>query len=288
VQTHPRIEASRISVRLPLLAMPAAIASMAILWIAAVDRRLWVIQWLAFGLAFALAALGPQITRRISAAFPVRAVLLLALCAIAAPLLSSATGPERWVSLGPLRLYIAPLVLPVFLIACASGIARRGVFERLALAAMVAAAALLAAQPDASQALALLAALLIMMLASRSWSLVSIIALLLAVVTTAWACTRPDPLQPVPHVEGVFALAFAHSFLAGILITVGALIWVVGLHWCSSPVRPWPSAVAGYYAVLFACSIAGLTPAPLIGYGAGPVLGYGLMLAVAAWSDRGM
>jgi len=38
-------------------------------------------------------------------------------------------------------------------------------------------------------------------------------------------------------------------------------------------------------AVLFACSVAGLTPAPLIGYGAGPLLGFGLMVATASALD---
>jgi hypothetical protein len=42
--------------------------------------------------------------------------------------------------------------------------------------------------------------------------------------------------------------------------------------------------VASYYAVLFLCSVAGLTPAPLIGYGAGPLLGFGLMVAMSSWA----
>jgi hypothetical protein len=62
----------------------------------------------------------------------------------------------------------------------------------------------------------------------------------------------------------------------------------VGLHMSSSGGRPWLSAVAAYYAVLFACSVAGLTPAPLIGYGAGPLLGFGLMVAVTSWNDAKM
>ena len=45
------------------------------------------------------------------------------------------------------------------------------------------------------------------------------------------------------------------------------------------------SGAAGYYAVLFVGSILGTTPAPLIGYGAGPILGFGLMVAVAHWHD---
>jgi hypothetical protein len=47
---------------------------------------------------------------------------------------------------------------------------------------------------------------------------------------------------------------------------------------------PWLSAVATCYAVLFLCSVAGLTPAPLMGYGADPLLGFGLMVAMSSWA----
>jgi hypothetical protein len=89
-------------------------------------------------------------------------------------------------------------------------------------------------------------------------------------------------LQPVAHVEGVFALALGHSLFAGALVIASAVALVAGLYVNSSGGRTWLSVVAVYYAVLFACSIAGLTPAPLIGYGAGPLLGFGLMVAAAS------
>jgi hypothetical protein len=107
-----------------------------------------------------------------------------------------------------------------------------------------------------------------------------------AALATAWAFSHPDPLQPVAHVEGVFALALGHSLFAGAAVIASAAALVVGLHVNSSGGRTWLSAVAVYYAVLFACSVAGLTPAPLIGYGAGPLLGFGLMVATASWLDK--
>jgi cell division protein FtsW (lipid II flippase) len=268
-----------------LLAVPVVVASMAILSLAAVDRRLWTIQLLAVCLACTLAAIGGQIGRRTGAALPARSILVITLLGIAAPLLSHEAGPARWVSLGPLRLYIAPVLLPSFLVACATSIARRGSSEHLAFAAIVCATALLAIQPDASQALALLTAVVITRLQSRTRSAASIAALLLTVLSSAWAFTRPDPLTPVPHVEGVFALSFDHSLLAGTLVVASAIAFVAGLHLSSSVRRSWLSAVAAYYAVLFVCSVAGLTPAPLIGYGAGPLLGFGLLLATASLND---
>jgi hypothetical protein len=80
-------------------------------------------------------------------------------------------------------------------------------------------------------------------------------------------------------VEGVFALALAHSAAAGAAVVSASAMFVAGL-WARVD-----RSIAAYYAALFACSVAGLTPAPLIGYGAGPWLGYGLFVALAPGCD---
>jgi hypothetical protein len=258
---------------------------MAVLTFGAVGTSTWIIQVLAICLACALALVGAQLTRRTNARSLAGWIIVFTLLGIAVPLLGEAPGPERWASLGPINLYMAPLLLPSFLVACSVWIARGGRSQHFALAAIVGASVLLAAQPDASQALALLAASAVAAARSPSRSPVSIVALAFAALATAWAFSQPDPLQPVAHVEGVFALALGHSLFAGALVIASAVALVAGLHVNSSGGRTWLSVVAVYYAVLFACSIAGLTPAPLIGYGAGPLLGFGLMVAAASGLD---
>ena len=272
--------------KLLLLALPAVAASMAVLTFGAVGRTTWIIQVLAICAAFALALVGAQLSRRTNARSLAGAIIILTLIGIAVPLLADAPGPDRWASLGPVNFYIAPALLPSFLVACSVWIASRGQSQHFAFTAIVAASVLLAAQPDASQALALLAASAVAVARSSSRSLVSIVALVFAALATAWAFSQPDPLQPVPHVEGVFALALGHSLFAGAAVIASAAVLVVGLHMNSAGGRTWLSVVAVYYAVLYACSVAGLTPAPLTGYGAGPLLGFGLMIAAASGLDE--
>ena len=270
--------------QLLLIAVPAFAASMAVLAFGAVGRSTWMIQVLAICLACVLAVVGDRTSRGTSVRFPAHLILVVTLIGIAVPFFW-APGPARWASLGPVNLYMAPVLLPSFLVACSACIARRGRSEHLAFAAIAGASLLLAAQPDASQALALLVGAAVAFARSRARLPLSAVTLAFAALTTAWSFSQPDPLQPVPHVEGVFALALGHSLPAGIAVIASAAALVVGLHLSSSGGRPWLSAVAAYYAVLFACSAAGLTPAPLIGYGAGPILGFGLMVAAASWLD---
>jgi cell division protein FtsW (lipid II flippase) len=258
---------------------------MAVLTFGAVGRSTWIIQVLAICLACALALVGAQLSRRTNARSPAGGIIVFTLLGIAVPLLAETPGPERWASLGPINLYMAPALLPSFLVACSVWIARGGRSQHFAFAAIVGASVLLAAQPDAPQALALLAASAVAVARSPSRSPVSIVALAFAALATAWAFSQPDPLQPVAHVEGVFALALGHSLFAGAAVITSAAALVVGLHVNSSGGRTWLSVVAVYYAVLYACSVAGLTPAPLIGYGAGPLLGFGLMVAAASGLD---
>jgi hypothetical protein len=271
--------------RLLLIAVPAVAASIAVLTFAGVGRSTWIIQVLAICLACALALVGAPLSRRIDAHYAAGGIIFLTLLGIALPLLAKDPGPERWISLGPMNVYVAPALLPAFLVACSVWIARGARSRNFAFAAIVSASVLLAAQPDASQALAVLAASAVAVARSPSRSRLSIVALAIAALATGWAFSQPDPLQPLPHVEGVFALALGHSLFAGAFVIASAVTLVAGLLVNSSGGRTWLSVAAVYYAVLFVCSVAGLTPAPLIGYGAGPVLGFGLMVAATSALD---
>lgn len=264
------------------VAVPPIAASFAVLILGAVGRSVWVTHLLAICLAGAVAVVGNRLIRVTHARTVTLAIILATVAGITIPLLlRGSVGPNRWAAIGPLNLYMAPLLLPAFLAACSVYVRERNRYDLVAFAATIVVSALLAAQPDASQVLALLVGSAVAFARYRANALKSTVTLAIAALIAAWAFKQPDPLEPVSYVEHVFALAFWYSVLSGVAVVACAVTFVVGLLVCSFSGPAWLSAVAAYYAVLFICSVAGLTPAPLIGYGAGPILGFGLMVAVS-------
>jgi cell division protein FtsW (lipid II flippase) len=270
------------TLHLLLLAAPPVAASFVILALVGASKSLWLVQGFAVCLACLIAALGKQLSRTIrNPLVPAVVAMCITLVGLAATLMFGSSGPARWILFGPVNVYVAPVLLPSFLVAFWTLASKRGRHRLIALGGAIGVSVLLALQPDASQALALLAAVIIAVIGTRSTGLATAIALVLIAVAMAWAFSRPDPLQPVPYVEEVFRLAIAHSLFTGIAVIASAVALLAGLYRCSLSGPTFLSVAASYYAALFACSVAGLTPAPLIGYGAGPLLGYGLLVAIA-------
>lgn len=103
-------------------------------------------------------------------------------------------------------------------------------------------------------------------------------ALLMAIAS--WG--RPDPLVPVPYVEGVFALAATVSHLALVLSVAAAAAPVAVLALFAFATKSvGVQAVATYFGVLLLLAPTQATPVPLLGFGAGPILGYFLMASQA-------
>jgi cell division protein FtsW (lipid II flippase) len=249
-------------------------ASCAVLAVAGVGVSVWTAHVAYVVVACVLASLGLRV-RVLRGELSVVAIPLI-LIGLTVPLMGDAVAPERWLTLGPFSVYAAPLVLPSLFVVCVKWFHEQRAFA--AGPALIVASGLLACQPDASQALALLLAAAVLLVWYRAAVLETAVVLAVMVVLTVWTFTRPDPLKPVPHVEGVFAVALEHSLWLGL-----AVIAIAGLAFLAHRRHGWLAAVAAYYAVLFACSVAGLTPAPLIGFGAGPLLGFGLLLMVSDW-----
>jgi cell division protein FtsW (lipid II flippase) len=262
-------------------ALPALLASVFVLSIADVGGGTWLVQAGSIAMMVALATGGGVLARRPSRrGVMVAAGATLLLCAL--PLLGSAQSPERWVVGGPVSLYVAPVCLPALLSLVAWRMRRDARLATGAAAALWAVALVLAAQPDLSQVLALTAGALVIIALDVTpwWRRVATMAPFVVAVVLAQA--QGDPLQPVGHVELVVAVAWQHSMLAGVCVLLATLVFVGTLAWRLGRLDPAQGAVAAYYAVLFAGAMAGLTPAPLIGYGAGPWLGFGLWIGTIA------
>jgi hypothetical protein len=262
--------------------IPAIIGSVLLMRGAQVGTSLWVQQIAIAAICFAAcsaahfwrpATPSKQLHRWVSVVFVMAAVAV-----IAPLLLSPSVGPQRWISFSGFRLYAASAVLPAALLCLASAPPRR----HTALIVWVVVIALaLAMQPDASQVTAFAVVAAVALLGMNKPAPYKIVALIALVACSAWAWTKPDPLQPVPHVEGVLALAATAGWFALSAALVSLAIPVACLAWLGRRTgHTGLIVVSGYYVCIGGFAAAQLTPMPLLGFGAGPIIGFFLMVFV--------
>lgn len=229
-------------------------------------------------------------------------VLALVLVALALPMLLSATNPpHRWITVAGLRLYMSALVLPAAVLLLSDAW-----LEALAIASTPPGAAapvpgvaetmpgvvvatttvmmgvVVSAHPDASQVTALAGAMTVVLLRSWRRSVLALVA-----VAALWTCSlfawqQPDPLLPVPYVEGVLDVAASAGRIAWLAALVSVALPPIVQAWHASATgRRVLLAPAVYYVIIAMMAWRQLTPMPLLGFGASPILGYFLMSGLA-------
>jgi len=199
-----------------------------------------------------------------------------------AVIVSSLWGPEqegvfRWVGAGPVQLNAAALALPL---AIAVFTPKR---RWLAIPCFLAMGGVIAHQPDISQLAGFVIACVVLFgLAFRRAG--ALLALLIGAGLIAYCVMRPDPLLPVPHVEGVFGLAFSQSPVFGYGLAVSLALAVLSplLLWHPPELRWKGVALAGYFAATALAPLFGAYPVPLAGYGVSFVGGWALGFAALA------
>jgi hypothetical protein len=222
----------------------------------------------AFGAALAWIALAPRAWPRALAV----GLIALALAALFAPLLTGPTlsGVARWLPLGPFTLHAGMLVVPTLAVL----VARRREHAPLLLSLALLAALL---QPDMATGAALMLAGVGLYDATRDWKL-GLFAIVAFCASIVAALRGELPAQPfVEHVIAELALNAPLAALALFAALLGGFFLIL-----YGPVgeRPARQALAGS---LFGFAFAGLVsnyPSPLVGYGAAPILGYGLALGL--------
>jgi hypothetical protein len=192
-------------------------------------------------------------------------------------------GVHRWLGLGPVQLNGAALVLPLAIV----------VFERahpvVAAIGFVLIAALLAWQPDISQLAGFALAAFVLGAARFGW-LGAGISLALAAAAIAVCLSRPDPLEPVAYVEGIFALAWSQSPAIAIamgLALAGAVLNPLMIRSAHLLGVVTPLALVAYLGATTLAPFLGAYPVPLAGYGLSFVVGWWLAFAaLCARPDR--
>ncbi len=234
---------------------------------------------LGLGVAVLLGRITRTRLQQIAVPLATGAVLLTAATLLAPGL----DGVHRWLQLGPLRLHASTLATPWVLLGISVALKQRfGVSVFLALSM----AAVHTAQPDAGQATAFAIAASCVLARATAWPprILSCIAVL-GLGMSAWL--RPDPLEAVPHVEGIVGLAFTLTpalGLAAVLALALILLPMVtgGRQGPESDVLPLSLGV--YIAATLCVPLLGDFPVPVMGAGASPVLGWYMAVGMlASW-----
>lgn len=267
----------RVDPRLVALApLPAVVVGAAVATLHGVPTMRFVpnVVAAAFGIlvivfATARLAAAPRTSRPIS---PTRTVALLfvAVLAVAATLIAPGVdGVHRWLPLGPFTLHPSAVVGPWLLATFAT--APKAAFGPLA-ALLCAAQLIHLAQPDAAQATALALGALPVLVATTAAPTRVRLALaltLLALAIATWF--RPDPIQPVPHVEQILDLAAASGPGWLLASLAAAALLFTPFAWPLTPARV---ALGVYLLTALVVPCAGNFPVPILGAGAGHVLGW--------------
>ena len=252
--------------------------SLVAITVAGAGRNALVLQTLAAVIALGLALVVARFWRKAGW----RYWLLVAACVLALvwTLMTGVAleGARRWLAVRPVQLHTAFLALPLAVWAFARGFEDRRVAP---LAAGLSFALLY--QHDAASSLAWALAIGAATLVQRPRQLVPWAVVAVAAVFAYAAWSEPDTLPAVPYVEGLLAANLATSPVVGALaaILMFSLPAPFLLVAASRPERRAEAlALAALWAGWIFGNLFGNYPAPVLGYGAAPILAWGLCIGL--------
>lgn len=226
---------------------------------------------LALAAAWIVLGRGPQTARgRYLLAAGLLLVMLAPLAVGPAMLSVSGTAVVRWIPLGPVTLHTGMLALPALGVLAA---------RDAKMAPPVLLAALLAAliQPDAGSGFAITFAAVGLHHATKDWKVG------LAAILAFFAALRMvvvGELPPQPFVEFVLAGALEPHWLWAIALALALLLAFLALAFALPASRAERLTLGGMLFGLIVIAMMAPYPTPLIGYGAAPILGFGLALGL--------
>ena len=186
-------------------------------------------------------------------------------------------GVSRWLRAGAVLVHSGALLLPLAVVLAARA-------ERFGPAILGLATAALAMQPDAAMlaGLAAVGAMLAVVRRSLGFALVALAAAGMALLTFG-----RGTLEPQVFTEGVLAQVWLSAPLAA--LALGALLLLAApalLLRADQIPRAEGLALAALLVTLGAMACLAPFPFPLIGYGASPILGFGLALSAAGTAQK--
>lgn len=204
-------------------------------------------------------------------------VLLVGVALLVATLTTQGSeGVHRWLPLGPVQIHAGALLLPPLLVALLVS-----PWTTAVVGAFVVLVVLLL-QPDAAQAASFCAAWIGIVAVRREKGATAVMAV--STLLAAACMLRPDPLEPVPHVEGIMGMAAAGG--PNLAVAAVASLAVLPLAQALLMEKLVGRVLATYTAGLLMAAWLGHHPWPVLGYGVSPILGYYGAVSLAAFLGR--
>ncbi|SNS72287.1 hypothetical protein SAMN05446037_101877 [Anaerovirgula multivorans] len=186
---------------------------------------------------------------------------------------SGLDGVHRWVSIGPIKLNVASIMLPIFIIELWRILKIFNWWHSMTIT--IAVSILLALQPDASQTTGFIFPMIILLLSKANKSVIrySITSLISVIPIISWIFI--DSLPPIDYVEEI-VLIVKNLGAVWFLIGIGslALLPLPFIIFPSKNYRLISMCLGLYFIIIIISTLFGNFPVPLMGYGISPIIGY--------------
>jgi len=185
---------------------------------------------------------------------------------------SGIEGVHRWTSVGPIKFYVAVIVLPIIMINLWQLLQIKSWWVS-SISTMVI-SILLVLQPDASMLTAFAIPMLILLWSKTNNIFISCtVVLLFALIIFSWVFL--DKLPPVSYVEGIVRLVANMGMIWIILGVISlAILPLPFIFFSPKEYKLLSFSIGIYFIIILISTLLGNFPVPLMGYGVSPIIGY--------------
>ena len=189
-------------------------------------------------------------------------------------------GVHRWLSLGPINLYIASIILPLLIIHLWKLALNNR--EHYVIGLTFITLVILLFHPDAGQLTAFACATAIIIWKKISNKMIKLLSIALTVVFGIVSWVFLDDLAPVPYVEHIIFLV---ADLGNIWLILGilSLLLLVFPFFFYGKKSITSLSLGVYFLMTMIVTLVGNFPMPVMGYGISPVIGY---LIAITWLNK--
>ena len=191
--------------------------------------------------------------------------------------------PNRWIKIFGFSIYSSSVLIPSVILLFVYQLRSSSIISNWNGIIYILFAFVLAVQPDLSQTISYSISMSISLLLFKRLTKFTVIILSSLIACCIWAWSKADPLLPIIYVEGVLRLSLELHFIV-LLISIISLLIPIGFmlnRYFNHDQNEFLSVSLYYVSIILFGGLNELTPIPLLGFGAGPILGYYVLIYIS-------